>query len=205
MALTRDNLFWDGFSKHGELAVSISELLLELIRDPSRSGEVSQRIATVERAADEVTHSVMSALHQTWITPLDREEIHALIKALDDVVDSIDGISARFVVYGIKSIRSEALALAENIAGACRAMNEAVRSLKDMKNATLVLDRIKNIGEEEHRADKTLAQALKKLFDEEKDAVEILKWRDLYERLERATDRTLDVANILEAIVLEHA
>jgi predicted phosphate transport protein (TIGR00153 family) len=205
MAITRDKLFWDGFANHGERAVACSALLLDLTRAPERSEELTKKVHDLEREADEITHQVMNALHQTWITPIDREEIHALIKSLDDVVDAIDGIAERFRVYGIKSSRTEAPELAENISASCKAMNEALKLLRDMKNANRVLALVKAIGAEEHRADKALAYALKRLFEEEKDAVEILKWRDLYERLERATDRTMDVANIMEAIVLEHA
>ncbi len=205
MALTRDKLFWDGFSNHGERAVAVSALLLELTREPERVDEIAKKVHDLEREADKITHSVVSALHQTWITPLDREEIYQLIKSLDDVVDAIDGVAERFRVYGIKRAPGEALALAENISRSCKYMNEALQLLQNMKNADRLLALVKEIGSEEHNADKTLSLALKKLFEQEKDAIEILKWRDLYERLERATDRTLDVANQLEAIVLEHA
>jgi predicted phosphate transport protein (TIGR00153 family) len=198
-------LFWNAFAAHGERAIAIAKLLLELTESPARAEELMPRISAVEREADEITHEVMRALHGTWITPLDREEIHELIKSLDDVVDAIEGLAERFRVYGVKAPRIGALDMAHNIVRACEAMNEAVHLLKNMKMAPRLIELIRIIGEEEHQSDKSLAVSLKKLFEEEKDAIEVLKWRDLYERLERATDRTLDVANILEAIVLEHA
>jgi uncharacterized protein len=205
MALTKDELFWKSFSLMGEKAVEVALALKELARDPENTEQHRRGIGEIERAADNITHEVMSALHQTWITPLDREEIHALIKALDDVIDSIDGIGERFLVYGVTKTRDEALQLCEHVLEATRAMHEALKKLHDMKHAQVILQLVKQIGTEEHHADKILSAALKRLFTEEKDAIEVIKWRDLYERLERATDRTLDVANVLEAIVLEHA
>lgn len=205
MALTRDELFWKSFTTMGERAVDVSLVLAELTKNPGEVDKHARRIHEIEREADNTTHEVMSALHQTWITPLDREEIHALIKALDDVVDSIDGIGERFRVYSVKKTRDEALQMTEHIVTSCKEMHEALKMLSDMKNAQTILQKLKTIGTEEHLSDKILSAALKRLFDEEKDAIEVIKWRDLYERLERATDRTLDVANVVEAIVLEHA
>lgn len=205
MALTRDDLFWKSFTTMGERAVDVALVLSELVRAPADVEKHSQRIREIERQADNTTHEVMSALHQTWITPLDREEIHALIKALDDVVDAVDGIGERFRVYSVKQAREEAFRMTESILNSAKAMHNALELLSDMKNASVILDKLKTIGTEEHISDKILSEALKRLFDDEKDAIEVIKWRDLYERLERATDRTLDVANVLEAIVLEHA
>lgn len=205
MALTRDEFFWTSFAEHSERAVKAAALLTELIRDPTQVEAKRQAIGELERQADQITHDVMSALHQTWITPLDREEIHGLIKTLDDVVDAIDGVAERFSVYGVSKSRDEALALAAHIETACAAMRDSVRLLSNTKNGAAALQSMAKIGKEEHGADKILSNALRRLFAEEKDAIEIIKWRDLYERLERVTDRTLDVANIIEAVVLEHA
>jgi predicted phosphate transport protein (TIGR00153 family) len=205
MALTKDELFWRSFTAMGERAVDAAQVLQTLARDPAQVETHQQRMKEIERQADDITHEVMSALHQTWITPLDREEIHELIKSLDDVVDAIDGIGERFRVYGVKKTRDEALQLTDHVLAATRAMHEALKSLQNMKNAQAILVHLKSIGTEDHHADKVLSAALKRLFEEEKDAIELIKWRDLYERLERATDRTQDVANVLEAIVLEHA
>src|SRR4051812_45814295 len=102
MSLTRDEMFWKSFTAMGERAVDVALVLQELVKDPTKVEEQARRIHEIERLADNTTHEVMNALHQTWITPLDREEIHALIIALDDVVDSIDGIGERFLVYGVK-------------------------------------------------------------------------------------------------------
>ncbi|MCC6810011.1 MAG: DUF47 domain-containing protein [Deltaproteobacteria bacterium] len=205
MALTRDDLFWNAFTAMGERAVDAALVLQQLAKNPAEVETHARRIAEIERQADNTTHEVMSALHQTWITPLDREEIHELIKSLDDVIDAIEGIGERCRIYSIKTTRQEALALTDHVLAAARAMHEALKNLRDMKNAATILQALKTIGTEEHAADRILSAALKRLFDEEKDAIEVIKWRDLYERLERATDRTLDVANVLEAIVLEHA
>ncbi len=189
----------------GERAVDAALVLEQLVKEPAQVETHAKRLSEIERQADEIIHGVMSALHQTWITPLDREEIHALIKSLDDVVDTIDGIGERFHVYGIQRSNPDAIALTQHITVGARAMHDALKILRDMKQASVILDKLKTIGTEEHNSDKILSSALKRLFSEEKDAIEVIKWRDLYERLERVTDRMLDVANELEAIVLEHA
>jgi predicted phosphate transport protein (TIGR00153 family) len=205
MALTRDDYFWTSFMSMGERAVDAALVLEQLVKEPAQVETHAKRLSEIERQADEIIHGVMSALHQTWITPLDREEIHALIKSLDDVVDTIDGIGERFHVYGIQRSNPDAIALTQHITVGARAMHDALKILRDMKQASVILDKLKTIGTEEHNSDKILSSALKRLFSEEKDAIEVIKWRDLYERLERVTDRMLDVANELEAIVLEHA
>ncbi len=205
MALTRDDFFWTSFISMGERAVEAAIELEQLVKEPAQVVTHAKRLSDIERQADDIIHGVMGALHKTWITPLDREEIHALIKALDDVVDTIDGIGERFHVYGIKTSNPDAIQLTQHITSAARAMHDALKILRDMKQADVILDKLKTIGTEEHLSDKILSSALKRLFSEEKDAIEVIKWRDLFERLERVTDRVLDVANELEAIVLEHA
>jgi len=205
MALTRDKLFWDGFTEHGKRAVAVSTLLLELVRDPTTVEEITKKVHAVERGADDVTHNMMSALHQTWITPLDRDSIHELISKLDDVLDFIDAAAERIVLYEIREVRPEAREMARTLTASCVEMQKGVAALTKIKNPQAILDVCVTINKYENEADGIFRSALARLFKEGGDPLDVMKWRDIFESLEIATDRLEDVANIIEGIVLEHA
>jgi len=206
MARTRDKEFWDAFSGHAQRAHKAADLLVQMCAAPDQSSRLSQEIADLEHECDKITHDVVLALHQTWITPLDREEIHGLISRLDDVVDFIEAASERLALYQIKDVRSEAVDLAKLLARACEEIEQAMPLLQNMKDARPLLDICMHLNRHEHDADQIFRRGLARLFNE-KDAnpIEVMKWRDILEAIETATDRCEDVANIIEGIVLEHA
>jgi predicted phosphate transport protein (TIGR00153 family) len=205
MALTRDAVFWSAFSAMTDKTVRAADLLKEMIETPAKADELQKKIKDLEHEADRVTHEVVQALHQTWITPLDREEIHALITSLDDVLDFIDAAGDKFALYEIKESRPEALELANCLRAAAGEISKAVDGLKKIKDPAPLLELCRSINRYEHDADLTFRQALARLFKERADPLEVIKWRDVLEAMETATDRAEDVANIIEGIVLEHA
>jgi predicted phosphate transport protein (TIGR00153 family) len=206
MARTRDKEFWDAFSGHAQRISKAANLLLEMCENPSQAGKLAQEIADLEHECDKITHDVVHALHQTWITPLDREEIHALISRLDDVIDFIEAASERLALYEIKDVRSEAVDLAKLLARACEDIQQAMPMLQDMKDARPLLDICMHLNRHEHDADQIFRRGLARLFnDKANDPIDVIKWRDILEAIETATDRCEDVANIIEGIVLEHA
>ena len=151
------------------------------------------------------THDTVHALHQTWITPLDREEIHALITRLDDVLDSIEAVSERVVLFEIRTATQEARELAQSVVEACTVMCSAIQSLKNVKDHNHLMRCCVEINQHENAADALYRSALAALFKHGTDPLLVMKWRDIYDYLEGATDRCEDVANIIEGIVLEHA
>lgn len=207
MARTRDKEFWDAFTGHAQRTSKAAHLLVEMCGAPERCVELSQKIADIEHECDKITREVVQALHQTWITPLDREEIHGLISRLDDVMDFIEAASERLALYEIKNIRPEALDLAKLLARACEDIERAMGMLQNMKDARPLLDICMHLNRHEHDADQIFRRGLARLFNdkEQNDPIEIMKWRDILEAIETATDRCEDVGNIIEGIVLEHA
>jgi uncharacterized protein len=206
MPRTKDKEFWDAFSGHAQRISKAANLLVQMCENPDQASKLAQEIADLEHECDKITHDVVHALHQTWITPLDREEIHALISRLDDVIDFIEAASERLHLYEIKDVRSEAVDLAKLLARACEEIEQAMPMLKDMKDARPLLDICMHLNRHEHDADQIFRRGLARLFnDKANDPIDVIKWRDILESIETATDRCEDVANIIEGIVLEHA
>jgi len=205
MALTRDAVFWSAFSAMTEKTAKAAAVLRELFDDPSRADELAKRIKDIEHEADHITHEVVQALHQTWITPLDREEIHSLITYLDSVLDFIDAAGDKMALYEITNVRPEAFELLKLLQMAVEDLGKAVDGLKKIDDPAPLLELCRAINKREHEADMVFRRALAKLFKERTDPLELMKWRDILESMETATDRAEDVANIIEGIILEHA
>ncbi|WP_437603267.1 DUF47 family protein [Sorangium sp. So ce590] len=205
MGLTRDAVFFDALANHAQRSVAASELLLEMLDRPADAPTLAKRISDLEDEGDRITHGCLAALHQTWITPLDREEIHALITRLDDVLDCIDAASMRLVLFEVGDTLPEARQLAQAVVDSCTVTSSAVQSLRDLKRQPHLLELCVEINKLENTADGHYRTALAALFKKGNDPLLVMKWRDIYDLLESATDRCEDVANIIEGIVLEHA
>ncbi|WP_437618064.1 DUF47 domain-containing protein [Sorangium sp. So ce1151] len=205
MGLTKDAVFFDALSEHAQKSVAASRLLLDILDRPEEAPAIAKRIKDIEHEGDRITHRCLAALHKTWITPLDREEIHALITRLDDVLDCIEAASERIVLFEIQSVMPEARPLAEAVVAACDTMSAATSSLRDVKDGARLLELCVEINRHENAADTHYRAALAALFKQGSDPLLVLKWRDIYDQLENATDRCEDVANIIEGVVLEHA
>jgi len=178
---------------------------VQMLSNLSKAPELAKRINDLEHEGDKITHDCVAALHQTWITPLDREEIHALISRLDDVLDSIEAASERVLLFEITESTPEGLELCRAVVTSCEAVHSAVQSLRDLKHSKRLLELCVEINKHENTADLCYRTAVAKLFKSGSDPLLVMKWRDIYDHLETATDRCEDVANIIEGVVLEHA
>ena len=205
MALTRDAVFFDALADHAQKSVSASKLLVEMLDRLEDSSKLAKMITDLEHEGDKITHACLAALHQTWITPLDREEIHALITRLDDVLDCIEAASERILLFEIAEAPPQARELAQALVASCTAMCSATQSLRDLKHQAKLLELCVEINKHENTADGIYRAALAALFKPGSDPLLVMKWRDIYDQLENATDRCEDVANIIEGVVLEHA
>jgi predicted phosphate transport protein (TIGR00153 family) len=202
--LPRETGFFVFFEQHSRLSIEAAKELHGIASNPSDLFNAIERIKDIEHQADNITHKCIEALHKTFITPIDRGEIHRLMKRLDDIVDSIDSATSRMILYEIKEIRPEFNYFAEILTVATMAIHEAVRNLSDLKKGEKAIeDSCRIIHETEKKGDEILRSALARLFREEKDPILVIKWKGIFERLERASDSCEKVADIIEGIVIE--
>lgn len=202
----KDDVFFRAFSEHAARSVEAAAMLVEMFEHPDRIPRLALDISEKESAGDRITHQTVKRLHETWITPLDRFDIHGLISKLDDVLDFIDAVAERCVLFEIRSVRPQAVEL-------CRVL---LKSCEDVQRAMLLFPKLAAKGQElleicveinrlENEADAIYRRAIAELFQPGNDPIDVMKWRDLFDNIESATDRCEDVANIVEGVVLEYA
>src|ERR1700744_4518508 len=179
---------------------------LELLIDNLQDAEVhKQNVQKAEKAADKLTHETIDLLHKTFITPLDRDEMHKLITTMDDILDLMEDVATAISLYDVQMVTSEASQLAHICTAASEHVQFAVSLLSDMKQASQILKACEEIDRLESEADRVLRAGISKLFREEDNVKTLIKLKAVYELLETITDKCEDVANILEGIVLENA
>lgn len=203
--LPREAGFFELFDQHATLVVEGAALLCQLAPDGSNIETIAERVEDAEHRADEVTHRCMAELHKTFITPLDRNDIRRLITRMDDIIDYMCGAANRLRRYDIPSIPSPVINMARSLHEAAQVVGRAAKGLRDMKNSQLVLDACVEIKRLENVCDDLHGEAIVRLFREEKNAFNVIKWREIYDKLEKAADACEGVANVLEGVVLEHA
>jgi predicted phosphate transport protein (TIGR00153 family) len=200
--LPKEMRFFELFESHAAKVHEAARALHEMARNYEQPDEKARHIKVLETQADHITHDIIDKLNRTFITPFDREDIHALASALDDVLDNIEGVSSRLTLFKIRSVTPETLQLTSIIEQACGAIVDAVKQLKDLKKINEYSIQIKHL---ENEADHITRNTTAKLFEEEKDFRELIKWKEIYGRLEATTDDCEDVANILEGIVVKNS
>jgi hypothetical protein len=200
--IPREERFYDDFValaeeiRHG--AASLEEMLA-----PDRPlWDKADEIKEIEHRCDFLTHEIIQRLHRTFVTPLDREDIHTLARSLDDVMDAIDATAALVRLYQITRVRQEARDLARIIMASAE---EVVKAMKALERRKGVAEPAVEINRLENEADRAHQNAVRQLFEEERDPIEIMKWKEILDFLEDATDRCEDVANVLEGVVVKHA
>jgi predicted phosphate transport protein (TIGR00153 family) len=203
--LPREGKFFDFFNQHADLAAQAATELQALLGDLSQLELRSRAIEKNEKQADRITHETVQLLHQTFITPLDRDEIHSLITGMDDILDLMEDVATCIFLYDVKAVTPDAQKLGQICVACTVKVKEAVAKLESMKNADAILRICGDIDRLESEADFVFRSALAKLFREESDAKQILKLKEVYQLLESITDKCEDVANVIEGIVLENA
>jgi hypothetical protein len=197
--------FFDLFIQHAELCVKGGKELVSLMTNFDDLEHRVHAIETIEKQADKVTHTTLEMLHKTFITPLDRDDIHKLITRMDDILDLMEDVGQTIWLYDIKQITPEAKRLAELCQTCCEKVLASVSLLSNMNNAREILNICAEIDRLESDADHVMRAAMSKLFREEPDVRNLIKLKAIYEILENVTDRCEDVANIVEGIIVENA
>ncbi|WP_374488143.1 DUF47 domain-containing protein [Zoogloea sp.] len=203
--LPQEGRFFDYFNSHAEQIVLGAQELVSLMEDLGAAEKHIDAIETIENAADKITHETVAQLHKSFITPLDRDEIHGLINAMDDVLDTIQDVAECTTLYHIQRVTPEALQLANVSLACCTRVKIVVGLISNMDNASAILQTCQEIDRLESDADRIMRSAMSKLFRDERDALQVMKLKAIYEQLEGITDRCEDVAKIVEGIVLENA
>jgi predicted phosphate transport protein (TIGR00153 family) len=209
--LPREGNFFELFDQHAACIDKAARAFLELIRhydDASRREGHAAEVDGAEHAADRITAEVNRLLHKTFITPIDREQIHGLINAMDDIVDLLQDATETLSLYDVHRLTDEVLRLGEIGAACCERVQHAVTLLPRLSRAEVAEAAIKTceeIDRLESDADRVLRTAMSKLFREEPDVRELIKLKTIYEQLEAISDRCEDVANMIEGVVLENS
>lgn len=201
--LPRDERFFDLFIAVAERSVEAAGLLEELLKAPAeRRTYLAESVKRIEHECDQLTHEVITRLDRTFITPLDREDIHALASGLDDVVDLIDGLTRRSQIFHIGEAPMGAVLMAHVVQQACQEIVTAVRALD--KNSGKVLPACIAVKRLEEEGDSLYHEWLGKVFEGSPDPLLVIKWKELYDNLERTLDQCEDTANVLESISIKH-
>jgi uncharacterized protein len=198
----RDREFFDLFEEAGGNILRAAGLLEEMLRDFPERSELARDILICEQDGDRITHDIIQRLNQTFVTPIDREDIYALASALDDVVDYTEEVADYLGLYKIEAPMDQAIKLAHVLKQATRQIADAIprlRGFRDISHYTVEINRLENDG------DRITREAVAALFDDGIDPMVVIRWKDLYERLEAAIDATEKVANIMEGVVIKNS
>ncbi|HEV2342039.1 MAG TPA: DUF47 family protein [Candidatus Acidoferrales bacterium] len=200
--LPREEGFHDMFVELTENVSLAAKAMVAMLQDFSNPSAAAEKIKDLEHANDTITHNLIKKLNRTFITPFDREDIHELASKIDDVLDLTDAAASRLVTYRIEKIRPGVVDLARALK---EATDELVAAVKVLEKRDHVLDHCIEINRLENEADRLCRNLIANLFEQEKDPVQIIKWKEIIEVLEIAADKCEDVANVIETITLKSA
>lgn len=203
--LPRETSFFDFFEQHAALTIEGTKEFLSMVTTGANIAAKCRRISDIEHETDTITHRCVESLHKTFITPIDRDSIHRLITRMDDIMDFVEAAAERIELYELTSMTSDVRDLADVLHRATVQVEQATRGLRALKDPQQTLKLCIDINRLENEADAILRRSVARLFKDEKDPITVIKWKEVYENLEDASDRCEDVANIIEGVILEHA
>ena len=203
--MPRDERFFELFTSVATLTAEAAKILLQLFKaPPEKRNYLVESIKKLEHQADGITHELVTRLDRSFITPLDREDIHFLASRLDNVIDQIDGSARRTAIFRTENAPQGAIILADVIARATEQVLAAVKVLEKGKTPVVIQACIE-VKKLEEEGDAVYTEWLGRLFDDEKDPIALIKWKEIYDTLESTLDQAEDVANILESIAIKHS
>jgi predicted phosphate transport protein (TIGR00153 family) len=200
--IPKEERFFEEFVELGHHIQRGARTLKQMVATDPPDASQGETIKEIEHECDRTTRAIIERLNRTFVTPLDREDIHALASSLDDVMDGIDAAAAVIRLYKITVVRAGARRLVEIIR---ESVDKIVEALSALENRTGVLELAARITQLEHEADRVHQDAIVELFDQERDPITVIKWKEIFDFLEAATDRCEDVANLLEGVIVKHS
>ena len=201
--IPKDEKFFVMFKEMTTTIIEGAQLLKDMLDHFEDAPRSQKLIKDVEHKADQLTHDIIKKLNKSFVTPLDREDIYALSASLDDILDLIDASAQRIVMYNVDKTTPEAKELAFLILKSCQTLDKAVALLGGKLEP--IAEYCVEVNALENEADRVCREAISRLFDEEKDPIQLIKWKEIFETLEKATDRCEDASNILESVVVKNA
>jgi predicted phosphate transport protein (TIGR00153 family) len=203
--LPKETSFYDFFEEHARLTVTGTGEFVSLVSSAANIDAKAKRIKEIEHETDVITHRCVEALHTVFITPIERDDIYRLITRMDDIMDFVEAGAERIALYDLTVMTPEVVDMADTLWRATKEVQEALNGLRDLAHPKRILAKCVDINRLENEADAILRRALARMFKEERDPIKIIKWKEIYEHVESATDRCEDVANIIEGVVLDNA
>lgn len=203
--IPKDKVFYELFTKDAQNLVAVSQVFVELVNatETAKKDELVRKIADLEHVGDDITHSIFTALSTNFITPFDREDIHYLATSLDDIVDFIHGSATRLNLYRIDECTPAMKKLAEILEKQAKEIDIAIQNMRGMDNITRIREALVRINSLENNADDVFDEAVSNLFLMERDAIKIIKIKEVLSNMETATDKCEDVANVIESIIIK--
>ena len=202
--IPREEKFFDLIEKQADNILHAAKAFRELVSNYSLNSPAHDRLRDLEHEGDIITHEISDKLNRTFITPLDREDIHNLATELDDVLDLIQGVSSRMQLYRMNSMDDDIRAMSEVLEQSVEMIGKALKSLRDLTNPRRILDYCIEINRLENGGDRILERALSSLFANNANALDVIKWKEVYELAEEAIDKCEDVAVTIESIVVKY-
>ncbi len=203
----KDKKFQPLFEQAGSNVLKIAEALLVVVTttSPEKRKEATKEIERLEHVGDDITHNIFIELSKNFITPFDREDIHTLASALDDIADYIHASAGNMELYQVTNVGEPIVKLAELLVEMCTDLEKAVKELRSFKNVRVIADACVRINSAENKADQVCNLAIARLFEHETNAIELIKQKEILQTLEIATDKCEDAANVLESILVKNA
>ncbi len=203
--IPKEEKFFDLFDELVNKIEEGGELFLDMVEHYEYSEPKIVKLKELEHEADVITHKTYEKMHKTFLTPIDREDIYALVNKMDSILDMIEASAARMSLYKVKVPAKEIIEQAKILNKSIKKVKHIVHAMRNMKNAKMIIDSCVEINTLENEGDIIMRMTMTRLFEQEKDPIELIKWKEIFERIEEAIDVCEDVANIVEGIVLKHA
>jgi predicted phosphate transport protein (TIGR00153 family) len=200
----KEEVFFDLFVETTDYACLAATKLNDLVNNYTDVSRKIEEIKTIEHECDQVFHNIMHQLNKSFITPIDREDINVIARDLDNITDTIEDIAHSFKMFNIKTIKKEAIVLADLILKSTNELRTMMLELKHMKTSKLLNPKVIEVNRLENEGDDIYRTAMAELFAEEKDALEVIKWKQIYELLENSLDACEEVANTVEGVVMKN-
>ncbi|MHC1721315.1 MAG: DUF47 domain-containing protein [Clostridiaceae bacterium] len=201
----KEDKFFELFRSTAKIACKASRKLVDYMGDEVFSEEKNMELKEIEHEGDKMQHEILKQLNKSFITPFDREDIYAISKGLDDIIDHIEYTSSRFIMLNVEKPTKEAREMGELIVQCCDEVKSVMEELKSMKSSKKLAEKIIEVNRLEEVGDKLSRKAIKELFRSDLPVLDIIKWREIYEALENTLDACEDVANAVEGVVMKNA